>query len=125
MKTVAKAQVPGLTKARNPIQIVALLAVSIITVLTLYLAAVVGAVTVGVGSARTEGRKIEPDDSEVVLGRKLYLARGIRGVGTSENWRRERADIILVIRMVQDIESINAQLQLGDAAPLGVFCNKP
>ena len=59
MKTIAKAKVPGLTKAQNSIQIVALLAVSIITVWTLYmvpswqvpgdpfpLAAVVGAVTV-------------------------------------------------------------------------------
>ena len=35
MKAIPKAEVPGLTKARNPIQIVALLAVSIITVWTL------------------------------------------------------------------------------------------
>ena len=59
MKTIAKAEVPGLTKAQNPIQLVVLIAVSIITVWTLYtvpswqapgdpflLAAVVGAVTV-------------------------------------------------------------------------------
>ena len=59
MKTIAKAEVPGLTKAQTSIQIVALLAVSIITVWTLYmvpswqvpgdpflLAAVVGTVTV-------------------------------------------------------------------------------
>ena len=37
MKTIPKAEVPGLTKARNPIQIVALLAVSIITVWALYM----------------------------------------------------------------------------------------
>jgi len=35
MNRIAKAEVPGLTKARNPIQMVALLAVSIITVWTL------------------------------------------------------------------------------------------
>ena len=59
MKTIAKAEVPGLTKAQNSIQIGVLIAVSIITVWTLYmvpswqvpgdpfhLAAVVGAVTV-------------------------------------------------------------------------------
>jgi hypothetical protein len=59
MKTTAIPEVPGLTKAQNPIQIVVLIAVSIITVRTLYmvpswqvpgdpfpLAAVVGAVTV-------------------------------------------------------------------------------
>jgi hypothetical protein len=59
MKTIAKAEVPGLTKAQNPIQIVVLIGVSIITVWTLsmvpswqapgdpfLLAAVVGAVTV-------------------------------------------------------------------------------
>ena len=59
MKTIRKAEVPGPTKAPNPIQIVALLAVSIITVWTLFmvpswqappdpflLAAVIGAVTV-------------------------------------------------------------------------------
>jgi hypothetical protein len=59
MKTIAKAVVPGLTKAQNSIQIGVLIAVSIITVWTLYmvpswqvpgdpflLAAVVGAVTV-------------------------------------------------------------------------------
>jgi hypothetical protein len=59
MNTIAKGEVPGLTKAQNPIQIVVLIAVSIITVWTLYmvpswqapgdpflLAAVVGAVTV-------------------------------------------------------------------------------
>jgi hypothetical protein len=37
MKTIAKAQVPGLTKAQNLIQIVVLIAVSIITVWTLYM----------------------------------------------------------------------------------------
>jgi len=59
MNMIAKGEVPGLTKAQNPIQIVVLIAVSIITVWTLYmvpswqapgdpflLAAVVGAVTV-------------------------------------------------------------------------------
>ena len=59
MKTIAKAEVPGLTKAQNLIQIVVLIAVSIITVWTLHmtpswqaagdpflLAAVVEAVTV-------------------------------------------------------------------------------
>jgi CDP-diglyceride synthetase len=59
MNTIAKAEVPGLTKAQNPLQIVLLITVSIITVWTLYmvpswqapgdpflLAAVVGAVTV-------------------------------------------------------------------------------
>ena len=59
MKTIAKAEVPGLTKAQNSIQIVVLIAVSIITVRTLYmvpswrapadpflLATVVGALTV-------------------------------------------------------------------------------
>jgi ABC-2 type transporter len=59
MKTIPKAEVPGLTKAQNSIQIGVLIAVSIITVWTLYmvpswqvpgdlflLAAVVGAVTV-------------------------------------------------------------------------------
>jgi hypothetical protein len=59
MKTIAKAEVPGLTKAQTPIQIAVLTAVSILTVCTLYmvpswqvrgdpllLAAVVGAVTV-------------------------------------------------------------------------------
>ena len=59
MNTIAKGEVPGLTKAQNPIQIVVLIAVSIITVWTLYmvpswqapgdpflLAAVAGAVTV-------------------------------------------------------------------------------
>ena len=59
MKTIAKAEVPGLTKAQNSIQIGVLIAVSIITVWTLYmvpswqvpgdpfpLAAVVGAVIV-------------------------------------------------------------------------------
>jgi hypothetical protein len=58
-KTIAKAEVPGLTKAQNPIQIVVLIGVLIITVWTLsmvpswqapgdpfLLAAVVGAVTV-------------------------------------------------------------------------------
>jgi hypothetical protein len=59
MKTTAIPEVPGLTKAQNPIQIVVLIAVSIITVRTLYmvpswqapgdpflLATVVGALTV-------------------------------------------------------------------------------
>jgi ABC-2 type transporter len=59
MKTIPKAEVTGLTKAQNPIQIVVLIAVSIITVWTLYmvpswqahgdpflLATVVGALTV-------------------------------------------------------------------------------
>ena len=59
MNTIAKAEVAGLTKPQNPIQIVVLIAVSIITVWTLHmvpswqapgdpflLAAVVGAVTV-------------------------------------------------------------------------------
>ena len=58
MNRIAKAEVPGLTKAQNPIQIVVLIAVSIITVWTLYvvpswqapgeflLATVVGALTV-------------------------------------------------------------------------------
>jgi hypothetical protein len=59
MKTIAKAEVPGLTKAQNSIQIGVLIAVSVITVWTLYmvpwgqapgdpflLATVVGALTV-------------------------------------------------------------------------------
>ena len=59
MNKIAKAEIPGLTKVQNPIQIVVLIAVSIITVWTLYmvpswqapinpflLATVVGAVTV-------------------------------------------------------------------------------
>jgi len=59
VKTIAKAEATGLTKAQNPIQIIGLIAVSIITVWTLYivpswqapgdpflLAAVVGALTV-------------------------------------------------------------------------------
>jgi hypothetical protein len=37
MNTIAKAEVPGLTKAQNPIQTVLLIAVSIITVWTLYM----------------------------------------------------------------------------------------
>jgi hypothetical protein len=37
MKTIAKAEVPGLTKAQNLIQIVVLIAVSIITVWTLHM----------------------------------------------------------------------------------------
>jgi hypothetical protein len=37
MNTIAKGEVPGLTKAQNPIQIVVLIAVSIITVWTLYM----------------------------------------------------------------------------------------
>ena len=37
MNTIAKAEVPGPTKAQNPIQIVVLIAVSIITVWTLYM----------------------------------------------------------------------------------------
>jgi hypothetical protein len=53
-------------------------------------------------------------NSEVVLGRKLNLAGWIRGIGTAENWRCERAYIILVIRMVEGIENVNAKLQLGD-----------
>ena len=37
MKTIVKAEVPGLTKAQNSIQIRVLIAVSIITVWTLYM----------------------------------------------------------------------------------------
>jgi hypothetical protein len=53
-------------------------------------------------------------NSEVVLGRKLYLAGGIRGIGKAEDWRCERAYIILVIRMVEGIESVNGKFQLRD-----------
>src|SRR6202158_2042920 len=59
-------------------------------------------------------------NSEVVSGRKLYLAGGIRRVGTAEDWRCECAYIILEIRMVEGIEGVNRDLQLGDAA-LRVF----
>lgn len=55
-------------------------------------------------------------NSEVVSGRKLYLAGGIRRVGTAEDWRCECAYIILEIRMVEGIEGVNRDLQLGDAA---------
>jgi len=100
MKTIAKAEVPGLTKAQNSIQIGVLIAVSIITVWTLYmvpswqvpgdpfpLAAVVGALTVAcLWLARWLGSramKFEPNHARRIScghASRLYdgLVRGTR-----------------------------------------------
>lgn len=55
-------------------------------------------------------------NSEVVLGRNLYLAGWIRRVGTAEDWRGLRADVVLEIGVVEGIEGVDAELQLRDTA---------
>jgi hypothetical protein len=63
MKTIPKAELPGLTKAQNPIQILVLIAVSIVTVWTLYM----------VPSWQAPG---DPFVLAAVVGRLLSLAFG-------------------------------------------------